>query len=84
MGRLEKSTHVATAGSGRLAFRKSGEDLEIQYIDAENTVRDSGTLSEDDLRSLLKDNFKGTREPKRSAKTTTNGKPKGRATEAHA
>lgn len=80
---LEKSTYVPTSSNGRLAFKRSGNDLEIQVIDADGTMRDTALLGEDDLRSLLKDNFKATRGPKKG-KAIANGKPKGKGIEATA
>lgn len=80
---LEKSTHVTTSSNGRYVFRKSGDDLEIQHVDSGGVVVDSGTLSEADLRSLLKDNFKVTRGAKKQ-RAAPNGKTKNKGAEANA
>lgn len=82
---LEKSTYVTTSSNGRMIFRPSSGQLEVQIADADGTVRDTAMLGEDDLRSLLKDNFKATRKPReKTIKVAPNGKTKSRGVEATA
>lgn len=81
---LEKSTYVSTSSNGRLAFKRSGDQLEIQVIDSDGTMRDTAALTEDDLRSLLKDSFSKTRGPRKAKAASPNGKAKGKGAEATA
>lgn len=65
---LEKTISVTLPSTkGKFSFQKSGENLEIKVVGPDDVVHDSATLSEADLRFLLKDIFptkRKTREPK--------------------
>lgn len=81
---IQKSTFVAGT-NGKLTFQRVGAELEIQVLDSSGSTIDTATISESDLRELLKDLFPVTRKA-RTAKSdaSSNGTSRRRNAAAHA
>lgn len=71
---VEKTVSIIVESTtGKISFARAGADLEITMLDGDGAVRDQATLTEPELRSLIKEIFPGTRKPKASAGEPVHG-----------
>jgi hypothetical protein len=83
---MEKSVSInVPMSAGKLRFERSGDDLSITVLDTDGDKHDSATLSEADLRSIVKDLFPAKRKPREAnAAATANGSGRRRRNEVGA
>lgn len=65
------TTHVETESGGRIEFNADSGDLELSVLDNAGVVMDKATISESDLRALIKDCFPAKKRGPRAIKKVT-------------